>query len=313
MDTSASNDAQAARRACFRLSTVCTLLLPLTLAAQQPQNPSPMVEHTRAHSRVDTSRRPGTRFVLRSVLSRPVECFIPQRYWSAKKFDILIHFHGPSFIVEDAVGQSDEPTIGITVNLGSGSSVYDRPFSDTTKFLELLDSVFASVQQILPNPPLMGNIILSGWSAGYGAVRRIISTHYDRISAILLLDGIHAGYVPEGSILATGGRIDSTDVSAFLRFGLDAARQGSAKRFLLTHSEVFPGTFASTTECADYLLETLCIPRLAILQWGPMGMQQLSMAGSGRFLVAGFAGNTAPDHVDHLHSLHSFLTLLRSL
>ena len=36
---------------------------------------------------------------------------------------------------------------------------------------------------------------------------------------------------------------------------------------------------------------------------GPQKMQQLSEAKSGQFRVLGFAGNTAPDHIDHLHAL----------
>jgi len=47
-----------------------------------------------------------------------------------------------------------------------------------------------------------------------------------------------------------------------------------------------------------------------VLQWGPGGMQQLSEVRQDRFLVLGFAGNTAPDHVDHLHALPHFLEML---
>ncbi|MFM8780092.1 MAG: hypothetical protein ACKOFO_01150, partial [Gemmatimonadota bacterium] len=81
-------------------------------------------------------------------------------------------------------------------------------------------------------------------------------------------------------------------------------------RFVMTHSEVFPGTCASTTEGADWLIERLALRRTAVLEWGPMGMQLLSRARSGRFDVLGFAGNSAPDHLDHLHGLAGFVPLL---
>jgi hypothetical protein len=42
-----------------------------------------------------------------------------------------------------------------------------------------------------------------------------------------------------------------------------------------------------------------------------MGMQQLSDARAGHFLLVGYAGNSAPDHVDQLHSLPVFLKWLR--
>jgi hypothetical protein len=38
-----------------------------------------------------------------------------------------------------------------------------------------------------------------------------------------------------------------------------------------------------------------------------MKTQILSEAKAGGLLVAGFAGNSAPDHVDQLHSLPEFL------
>ena len=79
------------------------------------------------------------------------------------------------------------------------------------------------------------------------------------------------------------------------------------KQMIVTHSEIFPGTFASTTETADHLLQKLQIPRVATLQWGPMRTQQLSEARKGRFLLLGYAGNSAPDHIDQLHSLPEYL------
>jgi hypothetical protein len=78
---------------------------------------------------------------------------------------------------------------------------------------------------------------------------------------------------------------------------------------LVTHSEVFPGTFASTTETADYLLRAIGLKRTAVLEWGPVGMQQTSEARAGSFTLLGFAGNSAPDHVDHLHALPDLLRL----
>ncbi len=42
-------------------------------------------------------------------------------------------------------------------------------------------------------------------------------------------------------------------------------------------------------------------------------MQQLSKAGKNHFKIMGFAGNTAPDHVDHFQSLYYFLNKLMAL
>jgi hypothetical protein len=41
-------------------------------------------------------------------------------------------------------------------------------------------------------------------------------------------------------------------------------------------------------------------------------MQKLSKVEKGGLVVWGFAGNTAPDHIDHLHAYGDFLRLLLS-
>src|SRR5216110_1861887 len=104
---------------------------------------------------------------------------------------------------------------------------------------------------------------------------------------------------------ASRGALDTTNLVAFAAFA-GAAMRGE-KRFVVTHSEIFPGTFASTTETADYLLHALGLRRTPVLRWGPRGMQQLSEVRSGGFELLGFAGNTAPDHMDHFHGMPEFL------
>jgi len=128
-----------------------------------------------------------------------------------------------------------------------------------------------------------------------------------------MLDGLHASYVPEGRVLYEGGQVDSTGLAVFVKLAMDASRKHSTKQFLITHSEIFPGTYASTTEASDFILSELGLKRNAVLKWGPLGMQQLSVAGQHHFEVLGFAGNTAPDHIDHLHGLADFLKILSKL
>jgi hypothetical protein len=48
-----------------------------------------------------------------------------------------------------------------------------------------------------------------------------------------------------------------------------------------------------------------------VLRWGPMQTQQLSEVSAGQFRVIGYAGNSAPDHVDQLHSLPEYLRWIR--
>jgi hypothetical protein len=198
------------------------------------------------------------------------------------------------------------------MSLGTGSRVYNDAFVDSTKFSVLIDSIAAAASTRLGHSFKLHRVILSGFSAGYGAIRRIISTesNYARVHAVLLLDGIHASYIPDRKVLAEGGRVDSTGLLAFCKFASDATARKSSKRFLICHSEIFPGTFVSTTESTDYLLGTLSLTRTPVLRWGPLGMQQLSSTRKNHFEVMGFAGNSARDHIDHLQALYWFLNRL---
>jgi len=48
-----------------------------------------------------------------------------------------------------------------------------------------------------------------------------------------------------------------------------------------------------------------------VLRWGPMQTQQLSEVRAGKFRLLGFAGNSAPDHVDQFQSLPAYLKWLK--
>jgi pimeloyl-ACP methyl ester carboxylesterase len=248
-----------------------------------PQNPSPTTETTRAHRRLqrDDARQWTT---IEGVLPKPVA-------FSAAGNDLLIHFHGAAWLPMQAAPKDMSVAV---VNLGSGSSVYERPLLEPDAFPRLLASLGRKFDRVY----------VSGFSAGYGAIRAILRTHPDDVDGVLLLDGLHTSYVPDGK----PSPLDTTKLEPFVAFARRAV--AGEKAFVFTHSEVYPGTYASTTDCADHILGQLGLTRTAVLQWGPGGMQQLSEARSGRFALLGFAGNSAPDHVDHLHAIGEFFSSL---
>lgn len=258
------------------------------------QFPSPMVEHTRSHSRLENSEPPGARAAL-SLGS----LFIPEALRGRTRLPLLVHFHGPEWLPQAAVARQN-CAAAISVQLGSGSRTYAKPFEPPERFAQWLAE--ARTRAECDFDPL----VLSGWSAGYGAVRQILrhDGNYEQVDAILLIDGLHAGYT-YGAPGPLESEIIETDLDVFVRFARDAA--AGRKQFIITHSEIFPGTFASTTETADYLLRDLSLQRKPVLEWGPMGTQQLSEVREQGFRLAGYAGNSAPDHVDQLHALPDFL------
>ena len=118
---------------------------------------------------------------------------------------------------------------------------------------------------------------------------------------------IRTSYLPEGTPLASGGTLDSLNLLTLTAYARRAARGDAGTRMVLTHSEIFPGTFASTTETAAWMLQSIGMTERPVLKWGPRGLQQLSEAKRGRLLVMGFAGNSAPDHIDHFHAMPELL------
>jgi hypothetical protein len=252
-----------------------------------------MVEHTRPHPRPKEERPPGQRWPLRVGT-----LFVPDNL--PPDAPLLVHFHGGSWIPEIAAARAG--TAVIAVQLGAGSSTYARPFADPDAFATLLQEAQTKSGRKFED------IWLSGWSAGYGAIRAILKVpaHYDRVRRVLLIDGLHAGYA-DGKPGPKESTLVADDLAVFVSFARDAA--AGRKGLLLVHTEIFPGTFASTTETADYLLRQLELKRTPVLRWGPLGTQILCEVKTGGFHLLGFAGNSAPDHVDLLHALPELLTL----
>lgn len=273
------------------------------------QNPSPMRETARAHERLTQGVDPGITLRIDGVLPAPVDVFVPERVAGRSDVPLLLHFMGATWVPRRAVAAMPVPVVVAAVMLGSGSAANARPFADRTLFGRLLEAIRSQVAA-RPGAPSLGPVYLSGWSAGYGAIRAILSDSTDaaKTAGVLLLDGLHASYVPERRPLADGGALDTVGLLPFLAFARRAV--GEERRFLITHSEIFPGTFASTTETADWLLASLGMRRTPVLEWGPVGSQILSRAKRGGFEVIGLAGNTAPDHVDHLHGMARFVEIL---
>lgn len=290
-------------------------LLADRVEAQAPpaaQNPSPMVERTRAHERLaprDADALRGARRELAGPDGRRGELHVPEGV-RADRVHLVVHFMGAAWLPHLAAAGLGRDVVSVVVNLGAGSGVYDRAFANPAAFDSLLARATREVSAVAGREARLARVTLSAFSAGHGAVRAILREprHVERVDAVLLLDGLHTGYLPARTPLAEGGALDTTHLVSLARFAARAVAGG--KRFLVSHSEIFPGTFASTTETADWLHERLGLHRTAVLRWGPRGMQQVAETRAGRLEVLGFAGNTAPDHVDHLHAMPELLARL---
>ena len=283
------------------------ILTALPLAAQQTeQNPSPLTKTIRQHQRITQIETPGRRIELTTL--KGAVLFADPRVKTNKPVPLIIHFHGAPWLIQFHIARHLPNAALITVNLGAGSRAYGRPFEQAETFQSLIDEA----GKRLDLKRGWSSITLVGFSAGYGAVRAILRQYenFRRVNNVLLLDGIHAGYVPESKppIGGGGAAIHPADLDSFIRFAREAA--AGKKSFVITHSEIFPGTYAGTTECVDYLLTTLGLKRRPELRSESFGMKQLSKINKKGFRIRGYAGNTAPDHIDYLHAMPVWFRLL---
>lgn len=198
--------------------TIVLAATPL-MAQMTPQNPSPSTETTRPHPRIAKVEVPGDRTPLKSLNGAVI--FISPKVKRSKPVPLVIHFHGAPWLVQKQIADEMPKAALITVNLGSGSRAYGAPFAADPK---LFNSVIDESARVLNLTNGWSSVTLIGFSAGYGAIRQILRQpdNFKTVDNVLLLDGIHASYVPEGKPLGAGGVIRDEDLDSYLAFAREA-------------------------------------------------------------------------------------------
>jgi hypothetical protein len=260
----------------------------LSAAFEQPRSFDP---------ELDSPQRkvsPGSRVIALNAGCRTV----------SKPFDLLLHFHGAPPVVEAAFEKSGIDGVLVVYNWGIGSGKYEDAFQSAGAFDALLTGIDAGLRELCPRASERPKrIALSGWSAGYGAIWRILDRTQDavRIDAVLLSDGLHAGFVGDEH----AREVNPAQMAAFTLFADQAV--ADKRLFAITHSSI-PTPYASTTETADYLLNAEGVPRRVANAAGPRpDMQLTSYADRGSFHVRGFAGEDKAAHANHLHAIGDLL------
>jgi hypothetical protein len=172
------------------------------------------------------------------------------------RYDLVIHFHGNTDLVEESYARLPLDAVVVIMNLGTGSGPYEDRFANPLALPEILGRVQATLEKRGLQHPTRNRLALSAWSAGYGAVIRILDQPAlaDQVDAVVLLDGIHCGYQPGTRTLIP------ERLAPFERFAR-AAMEGK-KLFSITHSEITPvGHYAGTKETTDALLERVGVAR----------------------------------------------------
>jgi len=225
--------------------------------------------------------------------------YLPQRGGHTEDlgFDVLVHFHGLDPIRKTLV-QVARGVVLAGVDRGIGSGRYTAAFQDRTVFPTMRRSIESALRKHTGDPRAhIRHLGLSAWSAGYGAVNEILRRGDEGIDAVILLDGLHAGWSMNHAHDGTVKSINPDYVGAIMKFAR-RARNGE-KIFILTHSNVDPMTYPSTRLTADYLLADLGLGRQPLRRDAGL-LTQLTTVDVEGLHVWSYAGNNEATHCAHI-------------
>jgi len=214
-------------------------------------------------------------------------------------YDLLVHFHG----TEPVRKQLAPLGLGLVIaglDTGTLSSGYKSTFEAEGTFDAMLSSISREVALATKNPAARPrSIVLSSWSAGYGAISRILARGRDDVDAIILLDSLYASYAPGGKMP------DPTELAPFSSFARAAANGGPL--LFVTHTAVPTPDYASTLETGTHLLREIGaadVPATPPPQ-DPFGLSRAH--DQNHFFLRGYAGSDGDAHCGQLRLLPDIL------
>jgi hypothetical protein len=248
--------------------------------------------------------------------------FTPPTFKSSDgSYDLLLHFHGNvKVVVESAVVAKLNAVVAV-INLGVGSGIYQDTYAATGTYEDLLDQIQSAVTARGLRHARLRRVALSSWSAGYGALSTILDVRRgtDPLDAVLVLDGIHSGWLPERP-----NAVNPLQLEPFL--GAAHAAALGRMLFTVTYSKITPETYAGSRETARFLLNEVKTdgPVFTDLSKAPPYLKLESMKNAvskederslvpfeearvGNFHIRGFKGNGKGDHMAHLFQMGATL------
>ena len=271
------------------MNTLKTVLILVLIASS-----SLISQNIRDPKRIDLSSQLGL------DSNQYAQIFIPETFKPGSKgFDLVFHLHGNSKTAETQIKKTEADAILFNIYLGLLSSPYREYFEDSTKFGIILNTVkdtLASSGIVDANE--IDDFIITSFSAGYGGVREMLKyeRYYRMIDVITLADGLHSDL---------DSALMKKQMKDFTRFAKDATE--GEKIMVLTHSNIEPENYASTTETADYLIERVNGERFMVSRKDSIG-RLYSEFHKGNLYIKGYRGDTAEDHMKHLYHIDKMLS-----
>jgi hypothetical protein len=214
----------------------------------------------------------------------------------AGRYDVILHFHGAHPYVRELVEKAGIRAVVVILNAGNGAERYAQAYRAPGALDSLLRQVQMATAPLCSNDPKPGRVALTAWSAGYGAVEKLLARPEDRarVDAVLLADGLHAGFTD-----AYKRTFAPNALQPFREFA--ALAKADHKLMAITHSSIETDGYASTTECSALLLDALSIRPEAPFTSGK----------AGHFSIEGSAGNDKAAHIAQFRQMDA--TLLSKL
>ena len=287
-------------RLAFRLGILVWVLWMVAGCAVRPRGPEvvpPVMTLRPVGLTGDVALAEVVRFPVDGVA---VTLFLPVG-WEAVSGRLAIHFHtSPEF----ALGEHRRAGYRfplVSVMLGSGSARYRAPFLDGTLFPHLIAGVEEQLRKHGMPGAKVGEIDVSSFSAGYGAVRELVGQPMGRqlIRRIVLSDSLYAGLTTGAD--GKGPRVVQPDqIDCWVPFARDA--MAGRTTFVLTHSQIHTPAYASTPECGLALVSALGLAMRPVVD-GSGEWPLLGRCDAGEFHVWSYGGTNANAHLVHPRTL----------
>jgi hypothetical protein len=214
-------------------------------------------------------------------------------------FDLIIHLLGDDPIRRELI-ESHQPFVLYSLTVGSNQS-YASLFTGTQLQASIVAGIEQTLSKRLAKPAHLRHLAMSAWSAGFVGIEAALSQPAAKdIDAVILIDGLHA---PRANDLQF-----KAQMKPFVDFAARAARR--ERSFFVSHSSIDPPDFASTTECAHYLIASLGGKPQPVRRADRFGLELVEFFSDGDFQVRGYAGNDRADHCAQLAVLRDAFVAL---
>ncbi|MFM7187171.1 MAG: hypothetical protein ACKO14_05090 [Armatimonadota bacterium] len=221
--------------------------------------------------------------------------------------DLVLHFHGTHDIVFGAVKGRFSGAVAASVSLNGLSGAYQAYVGKDAHWMFV--KLIAEIQQA-SGVSNFSSITLSSFSAGYGAIRALLSDPkcMVMIDNLVLADTVYASFGEARNIKGSRPFPNIEQNKPFIDFAKLAVRGG--KGMVITHCELEPETYSSTEEVGTLVRDAIAAPLSASDEEWPGGLSLKGKVRKGRFVSIATRGNQGSDHLAHLRALGTWYRLL---